>query len=118
VDKVVLLRYGGVEQEVSMAQRRQHGGAFKTRVVVEAIAGHKTVNEIAGAYEVHPSQVGKWKAEALKRLPEVLSDGRKGKADQGSETEARLYQQIGRLTMEVEYLKKKLGLCHSGSVEG
>jgi len=62
--------------------------------------------------------VGKWKAEALKRLPEVLSDGRKGQAQQGSETEARLYQQIGRLTMEVEYLKKKLGLCRSGSVEG
>ena len=101
-----------------MAQRRRHGGAFKARVAVEAIAGHKTVNEIAGAYEVHPSQVGKWKAEALKRLPEVLSDGRKGQAQQGSETEARLYQQIGRLTMEVEYLKKKLGLCRSGSVEG
>ena len=101
-----------------MAQRRRHGGAFKTRVVVEAIGGHKTVNEIAGAYEIHPSQVGKWKAEALKRLPEVLSDGRQGKTDRGSETEARLYQQIGRLTMEVAYLKKKLGLCHSDSVEG
>jgi len=118
VDKVVWLWYGSVAQEAIMAQRRRHGGAFKARVAVEAIAGHKTVNEIAGAYQVHPSQVGKWKAEALKRLPEVLSDGRKSKADPGSETEARLYQQIGRLTMEVEYLKKKLGLCHSGSVEG
>ena len=68
-----------------MAQRRRHGGVFKARVAVEAIAGHKTVNEIAGAYEVHPSQVAKWKAEGLKRLPEVLSDGRKGKADQGSQ---------------------------------
>lgn len=101
-----------------MAQRRQHGGAFKTRVVVEAIAGHKTVNEIASAYEIHPSQVAKWKAEALQRLPEVLSDGRKLKAGAGAETEARLYQEIGRLTMEVEYLKKKLGLCRSASVEG
>ncbi|MFW6293244.1 MAG: transposase, partial [Spirochaetota bacterium] len=79
--------------------------AFR-EAAVEAIAGHKTVNEIAGAYEVHPSQVAKWKAEALKRLPVVLSDGRKGKAEGGSESEARLYQQIGRLTMEVEYLKK------------
>jgi transposase len=50
-----------------MAQRRRHGGAFKTRGVVEAIAGHKTVNEIASTYEIHPSQVGKWKAEALRR---------------------------------------------------
>ncbi len=45
-----------------MAQRRQHGGAFKARVAVEAIAGHKTVNEIASAYEIHPSQGNKWKA--------------------------------------------------------
>jgi transposase len=99
-----------------MAQRRQHGGTFKTRVVVEAIAGHKAVNEIASRYEVHPSQVTKWKAEALARLPEVLSDGRQAKAGPDPATEARLYQQIGRLTMEVEYLKKKLGLCRSSSV--
>ena len=77
-----------------MAQRKHHGGAFKTRVVVEAIAGHKTVNEIASAYEIHPSQVGKWKAEALARLPEVLADGRKVKADSGAKTEAGLYEEI------------------------
>jgi putative transposase len=101
-----------------MTQRRRHDGAFKTRVVVEAMGGQRTVNEIAGSYGVHPSQVAKWKAEALKGLPEVLSDGRRAQADRDVETEARLYQQIGRLTMEVEYLKKKLGLCRSGSVEG
>jgi putative transposase len=50
-----------------MTQRRHHGGAFKARVAIEAIAGHKTVNEIASAYEIHPSQVAKWKAEALMR---------------------------------------------------
>ena len=100
-----------------MAQRKHHGGAFKTRVAVEAIAGHKTVNEIAGAYEIHPSQVAKWKAEALARLPEVLADGRKVPADARPQTEARLYEEIGRLRMQVEYLKKKLGLCPSSSVE-
>jgi transposase-like protein len=99
-----------------MAQRRLHGGSFKAQVAVAAIAGHKTVNEIASAYGIHPSQVGKWKAEALQRLPEVLSDGRQAKVGAAPETEARLYQQIGRLTMEVEYLKKKLGLCRSSSV--
>jgi transposase-like protein len=100
-----------------MAQRKHHGGAFKTRVVVEAIGGHKTINEIASAYGIHPSLVGKWKAEALARLPEVLSDGRKVPADAGPQREARLYEEIGRLRMEVEYLKKKLGLCPSSSVE-
>lgn len=99
-----------------MAQRKHHGGAFKTRVAVAAIAGHKTVNEIAGAYEIHPSLVGKWKAEALARLPEVLADGRKVKAEARPRTEARLYEEIGRLRMQVEYLKKKLGLGPSSSV--
>jgi putative transposase len=101
-----------------MAQRKHHGGAFKARVAVEAIAGHKTVNEIASAYEIHPSQVAKWKAEALQRLPEVLWDGRQAKAPVDSQTQARLYEEIGRLTMEVEYLKKKLGLCRSESDAG
>jgi transposase-like protein len=99
-----------------MAQRKHHGGAFKTRVAVEAIAGHKTVNEIASAYAIHPSLVTKWKAEALARLPEVLADGRKVKAAARPQTEARLYEEIGRLRMEVEYLKKKLGLGPSSSV--
>jgi len=99
-----------------MAQRKHHGGVFKTRVAVEALAGHKTVNEIASAYEIHPSQVAKWKAEALARLPEVLADGRKVPAVSRPQTEARLYEEIGRLRMEVEYLKKKLGLCPSSSV--
>ena len=101
-----------------MAQRKHRNGAFKTQVVVEAIEGHKTVNEIASAYEIHPSQVGKWKSQALARLPEVLSDGRQSKVDGGPQREARLYEEIGRLRMEVEYLKKKLGLCPSSSVEG
>ena len=99
-----------------MTQRRHHGGAFKARVAIEAMAGHKTVNEIASAYEIHPSQVAKWKSEALARLPEALADGRQAKAPADSQTEVRLYQEIGRLTMEVEYLKKKLGLCRSHSV--
>jgi len=101
-----------------MTQRKQRNGAFKTRVVVEAIEGHKTVNEIASAYEIHPSQVGKWKSQALARLPEVLSDGRQAQVDGGPQREARLYEEIGRLRMEVEYLKKKLGLFPSSSVEG
>ena len=102
--------------KVIMAQRRLHGGAFKTRVAVEAIAGHKTINEIASAYEIHPSQVTKWKTEALRRLPEVLADGRQVQSDAGPRREARLYEEIGRLRMEVEYLKKKLGLCPSSGV--
>jgi len=94
-----------------MAQHKQHTGQFKARVAVEAIAGHKTVNQIAGEYGIHPSQVNKWKKQALERLPEAFSDGRGGSNGRQEEVEARLYQQIGQLTMELEYLKKKSGLC-------
>ena len=58
----------------------------------------------------------KWKTEALRRLPEVLADGRQVQSDAGPRREARLYEEIGRLRMEVEYLKKKLGLCPSSGV--
>jgi transposase-like protein len=100
-----------MDLEAIMAQRKRHTGQFKARVAIEAIAGHKTVNQIAGEYGVHPSQVNKWKKDAVERLPEVLSDGRNSKHDRQEELEARLYQQIGQLTMELDYLKKKLGLC-------
>ena len=94
-----------------MAQRKRHTGQFKARVAVEAIAGHKTVNQIATEYGIHPSQVNKWKKQAVEGLPEVLSHGRGGKNGRQEEVEARLYQQIGQLTMELGYLKKKLDLC-------
>lgn len=94
-----------------MAQRKRHTGQFKARVAVEAIAGHKAVNQIATEYGIHPSQVNKWKKDAVERLPDVLSHGRGGKSGRQEEVEARLYQQIGQLTMELGYLKKKLGLC-------
>lgn len=94
-----------------MAQRKHYGAEFKAKVAIEAIAGHKTINEIASAYGVHPTQVANWKKEVLEHLPQALSNGRLNKDTQAEETIARLYQQIGQLTMEVEYLKKKLGLC-------
>jgi transposase-like protein len=94
-----------------MAQRKRYGGQFKARVAMEAIAGHKTVNQISAEHGVHPTQVAKWKKQALQLLPEVLGNGN-GKTERRQDSnEGQLYQQIGRLTMEVEYLKKKLDLC-------
>ena len=89
-----------------MAQRKRYGGQFKARVAIEAIAGHKTVNQISAEYGVHPTQVAKWKRQALDRLPEILSDNTTKSNRPAEDNQARLYQQIGQLTMEVEYLKK------------
>jgi transposase-like protein len=91
-----------------MKPRRHYDGKLKTRVVIEAIRGEKTVNQIAGTYEVHPTLVAKWKKEALDRLPEVLCDPRRRNGTAAQDPTVELYQQIGQLTMEVAYLKKKL----------
>ena len=94
-----------------MAQRKRYGGEFKAKVALEAIVGRRTVNEIASAYGVHPTQIAQWKREVLAALPGILSNGKRT-ADQDSEQKiAGLYQQIGQLTMELEFLKKKLGPC-------
>ena len=85
-------------------RRKKHGAEFKAKVALEAIKGVKTVNEIASQYEVHPTQVTNWKKQAIRELSGVFS-GRGEKAEE--ELKARLYQQIGQLQVELEWLKKK-----------
>lgn len=92
-----------------MAQRRQHSGEFKAKVVVQALKGQHTLNEIASKYGVHPVQVAQWKKQVLEELPHVFADHR-GRAVRAVEEEkSRLYEQVGRLKVELEWLKKKLG---------
>jgi putative transposase len=91
-------------------QRKSYTAAFKAKVALEAIKGQRTTNEIASAYEVHPNQVTQWKKQAVSQLSEIFSNGR-ARAD-GAEEELRnqLYQQIGQLKVELDWLKKKSGL--------
>jgi transposase-like protein len=90
--------------------RKRYDGSFKARVSLEAIRGDRTVAEIAAAYGVHPNQISKWKKQALDELPKIFS-GRYEKTEaQGKELTDQLYQQIGRLKVELDWLKKKAGL--------
>jgi len=90
-------------------KRKRYSKEFKAKVALEAIKGQKTANEIASEYEVHVSQINTWKKQLLESAPEVFG----GKAERSVvEHEAekdRLYQQIGRLQVEVDWLKKKTG---------
>lgn len=90
--------------------RKQHKGSFKAKVVVEALRGEKTVNELAGKYGVHPGQIAQWKKQALEGLPGWLADRRSRQAREEEELREALYQQIGRQKMELEWLKKKFGV--------
>ena len=91
-------------------QRKQYSGEFRARVALEALKGYKTVNELAGTYGVHPTQVGKWKKQLQSELPQIFST-RRAKHHQDNEALlAQLYQQIGQLKVELDWLKKKSGL--------
>jgi putative transposase len=93
-----------------MGQRKRHSGAFKARVALEAIRGEKTVNELAGLYQVHPTQISEWKRRALEGMQELFADGRV-KGSQAEEVlKDRLYGEIGRLKVELDFLKKKSGI--------
>jgi len=78
-------------------QRRQHSGAFKAKVALEAIRGERTVNEIAADYGVHPVQITQWKRVALDALPDIFSSRRGAKHKDEEALKAALYQQIGQL---------------------
>jgi transposase-like protein len=90
-------------------QRRQHSGAFKAKVVLEALRGERTINEIAADYGVHPLPLTPWKKVALEGLPSLWSSRRGTKSKAEEALTAALYQQIGQLKVELDGLKKKVG---------
>jgi putative transposase len=91
-------------------QRKRHSAEFKAKVALEAIKGQNTINEIAAKYQVHPNLVTQWKKLALEALPQIFSDPSRRADHQREQLEAALYQQIGQLKVELDWLKKKAGL--------
>ena len=91
-------------------QRKHYSAELKAKVAIEAIKGQFTVNEIASSYGLHPNLVLLWKKQALNQLPEVFSNGRAKSQQDDEQLKARLYQQIGQLKVELDWLKKKAGL--------
>jgi transposase-like protein len=92
-----------------MQKRKRHTAAFKAKVATEAIRGEKTANELAGQYQLHPTQIAAWKKQALEGLTEVFADGRRKQRDNGEAEAAKLYEEIGRLKVERDFLKKNFG---------
>ena len=89
-------------------QRRIHSDDFKARVALAAVKEHKTVNELASQFSVHTSQIQEWKRRLLEGAKDLFRSGKERKQQASDEPEAaELYEQIGRLKMEVEWLKKK-----------
>ena len=95
---------------MSGTKRKVCGAGFKVKLGLETIHGVKTINQIAQEHGVHPVQVGQWKQEILERAG-TLFEGKRGPrpVNEYSEPE-RLYGEIGKLKMELDWLKKKSGL--------
>ena len=95
---------------MSEMKRKIFSGEFKAKVALEAIRGIRTVNEIGREFGVHPTQVGLWKKELLEQAGSLFDAKRGPKPVDSSASSERLYSEIGRLKMELDWLKKKSGI--------
>lgn len=98
------------ESRVSEKKRKVFSGEFKAKVALEAVRGVKTVNQIAQEFGVHPTQVGVWKKELQDQAGSLFEAKRGPKVVDESASAERLYSEIGRLKMELDWLKKKSGI--------
>lgn len=86
---------------------RTHSNAFKAKVALAAVKGDMTLAQLASKYGVHANQVSAWKAQLLENVPRIF-ESKRGRPKQGDATdESKLYEQIGRLKVELDWLKKK-----------
>jgi transposase len=93
-------------------KRKTHSAAFKAQLALAALRQDKTVNELASQHQVHPTLIHSWKKQLLAGAEDLFSQGGKPAAQDHEALQAQLYEQIGRLKMELDWVKKKsAGLC-------
>lgn len=88
-------------------KRRRFSPEFKFRVALEAAKGQRTLSELASEYSVHPNQVSQWKRQLLESGADVFSQNSAKEQRDQQAVQTELYEQIGRLKMELEWIKKK-----------
>ena len=88
--------------------RRKHSGSFKAKVALAALKGDETVAELASRFQVHPSQVHAWKRVLVESAPGLFRNGG-GQEKTNEALIGQLYQQIGQLTVERDFLERRCG---------
>ena len=89
-------------------ERRRFTNRFKARVALDAVRGVKTLGELATEHQVHPNQISTWKKQLVAQADELFARGKHGAGKTEEELTAPLYEEIGRLKMDIKWLKKKL----------
>ncbi len=89
-------------------QRRKFTEKFKAQVALDAVKGVKTLAALSAEYKVHPNQISSWKKQLLTRAPELFASGAEVRSRSEEELTAPLYEEIGRLKMDIRWLEKKL----------
>lgn len=90
-------------------KRKRYSKELKSKVALAAIKGHQTINEIASEFGIHFSLVNRWKKEAIESLPSVFGNTQANKEKEVENERERLYQKIGKLQVEIDWLKKNTG---------
>ena len=88
-------------------KRKQYSNDFKFKLALEAVKGVKTVSQLASEYNVHPTQIGTWKKQLVQQGSTLFTRPNDRQQREQQERETALYEQIGRLKMDLEWLKKK-----------
>lgn len=88
--------------------RKKHSAEFKTKVALAAFKGQKTLTELSSEYGVHTNQITRWKQQLQEGITEIFSKPSSGRSSKEEKLQAKLYQEIGRLKVELDWLKKKI----------
>jgi transposase len=88
-------------------KRKSHSAAFKAQMALAAVKGDKTISELASLHGVHPTLIHAWKKQLLESAEELFQNGARASSAEHEAVQAQLYEQIGRLKIELDWLKKK-----------